>query len=278
MDTLEHPLLRDAPPASTPDGAAERPAKAEQVPPPPRRRMLLYVGIPVLALLGWGGWSHWRVHQAATDTQRSQQDFTPEVRTAQAQRTDKPVELTEPGQTVAFDNREPVRPRHRLRRRTPRRYRQPGSQGRPPAPHRRTRSRRPTRPGAGPGRPTPSWHRPSASQPAAGRRDTQPQQRHQVPHHHPGGPRLGDAAERRSIDRQRDRRRGWCYDRRGRHRRRCCQPQGPASHGPAAAGSDRVRAGHRAVRWRHHRPQRRCRRSSHRRQRQRRAHAEPATR
>ncbi|MGI4796252.1 MAG: hypothetical protein ACRYG8_19780, partial [Janthinobacterium lividum] len=77
-------------------------ARAE-IPAPPRRRVLLYVGIPVVGLLAWGGWTHWTTHQAAAETQRSQQDFIPEVRTARAQRTDKPVELTEPGQTVAFD-------------------------------------------------------------------------------------------------------------------------------------------------------------------------------
>lgn len=94
MDTLQHLVQHDD--SSTSDRQAE-------TPPPPRRRVLLYVGIPALALLGWGAWSHYQTHRTADATQQAQQDFKPEVRTARAQRTDKPVELTQPGQTVAFD-------------------------------------------------------------------------------------------------------------------------------------------------------------------------------
>ncbi len=81
----------------------DSPAQTRDVPPPPRRRLALWVAVPILALLGWGGWSHWRTHQAAAETQQQQRDFTPQVRTATAKRVDDPILLAEPGQTLAFD-------------------------------------------------------------------------------------------------------------------------------------------------------------------------------
>jgi HlyD family secretion protein len=72
-------------------------------PPPPRPRTLLFVLVPVLALLGVGGYLHWRTFADAAETQKEQEDFVPQVRTATAQRVGSPVELTLPGQTEAFD-------------------------------------------------------------------------------------------------------------------------------------------------------------------------------
>ena len=72
-------------------------------PPAPRKRVLLYVLVPVLTLLGTGAWLHWRTYADAAETQRQQEDFVPQVRTAVAQKVDTPVELTLPGQTEAFD-------------------------------------------------------------------------------------------------------------------------------------------------------------------------------
>ncbi len=76
---------------------------ANQTPPPPRKRVLLYVLVPVLLLLGLGGYLHWRTYAAAAETQQQQESFVPEVRTTTAQRVDSPVQLTLPGQTEAFD-------------------------------------------------------------------------------------------------------------------------------------------------------------------------------
>ena len=90
--------LPDARPAEQ-----QAPQKQAAVPPPPRRRLLLYVGIPLVALLAWGAWGHWRTHAAAAETQQQQRDFTPDVRTAKATKVATPIELTEPGQTEAFD-------------------------------------------------------------------------------------------------------------------------------------------------------------------------------
>lgn len=72
-------------------------------PPPPRKRILVFVLVPVLALLGLGGYLHWRTYADAAETQQEQADFVPHVRTAVAQKIDAPVDLTLPGQTEAFD-------------------------------------------------------------------------------------------------------------------------------------------------------------------------------
>ena len=72
-------------------------------PPPPRKRILVFVLMPVLALLGLGGYLHWRTYAAAAETKQEQEDFVPRVRTAVAQKLDTPVDLTLPGQTEAFD-------------------------------------------------------------------------------------------------------------------------------------------------------------------------------
>jgi HlyD family secretion protein len=72
-------------------------------PAPPRKRTLLYVLVPVLTLLGAGGYQHWRTFANAAETQKEQEDFVPQVRTMQVRKIDTPVELTLPGQTEAFD-------------------------------------------------------------------------------------------------------------------------------------------------------------------------------
>jgi HlyD family secretion protein len=72
-------------------------------PPPPRKRTLVYVLVPVILLLGTGGYLHWRTYADAAETQKEQEEFVPQVRTARAQRVDSPVDLTLPGQTEAFD-------------------------------------------------------------------------------------------------------------------------------------------------------------------------------
>lgn len=96
---------RDEPRPKEPARAGLERGKRDRAPPPPppRKRILLLVLVPVLALLGLGGYLHWQTYSAATQTQREQQDFAPPVRTATAQLVDKPVALSLPGQTEAFN-------------------------------------------------------------------------------------------------------------------------------------------------------------------------------
>ena len=63
----------------------------------------MFVLVPVVALLGLGGYLHWRTYADAAETKQEQEDFVPQVRTAVAQKVDTPVDLTLPGQTEAFD-------------------------------------------------------------------------------------------------------------------------------------------------------------------------------
>ena len=84
-----------------PDGGAGH--EDGGAPPPPRRRVLIYVLVPLLALLGFGAWQHWQTYATAAQISQQQAAFAPEVRTAKAKRVDTPVELQLPGQTEAFD-------------------------------------------------------------------------------------------------------------------------------------------------------------------------------
>jgi HlyD family secretion protein len=72
-------------------------------PPPPRRRVLAFVLVPVILLLGAGGYLHWRTYADAAETQKGQDDFIPQVRTTVVKQVDTPVQLALPGQTEAFD-------------------------------------------------------------------------------------------------------------------------------------------------------------------------------
>ena len=63
----------------------------------------MFVLVPVLALLGLGGYLHWRTYADAAETKQEQENFVPQVRTAVAQKLDTPVDLILPGQTEAFD-------------------------------------------------------------------------------------------------------------------------------------------------------------------------------
>ncbi|GJD50081.1 Multidrug resistance protein MdtE [Methylobacterium crusticola] len=92
----ERPRGEDAPPGEA--GGSPR-----AVPPPPRKRGFVLAALVLAALLGWGAYGHWQKSAAAAQTQRRTLDFVPQVRTVRAELADKPVELTLPGQTEAFE-------------------------------------------------------------------------------------------------------------------------------------------------------------------------------
>lgn len=75
----------------------------KQPPPPPRKRLLVFVIVPILALLGFGGYRHWQTYAEANETLQEQENSVPRVRTATAKKMDQPVELALPGQTEAFN-------------------------------------------------------------------------------------------------------------------------------------------------------------------------------
>lgn len=71
-------------------------------PPPPRKGPFVLVAAVAIGLLAWGGYGHWQKQSAAAETQRKTRDFVPSLRTVAASRTDKPLNLTLPGETQAF--------------------------------------------------------------------------------------------------------------------------------------------------------------------------------
>ena len=77
-------------------------AAVSDVPPPPGKRPFFLVGLVAAGLLGWGGYGHWKQAAAATETQRKVRDAAPRVRIAAVERSDKPVDLTLPGDIQAF--------------------------------------------------------------------------------------------------------------------------------------------------------------------------------
>ncbi len=103
--TVYEPVVDKAGEGRPAEGKADNSGKRDDGPPPspPRRRVLAYVLVPAVLLLALGGWWHYQTFAAASQTSDQQKDFVPEVRTAKAQRVDKPVELVLPGQTGAFD-------------------------------------------------------------------------------------------------------------------------------------------------------------------------------
>ena len=72
-------------------------------PTPARRRVALYVAIPIVVLLCWGAWLHWRQATDARDTLRDAQNFMPDVHVATAALVHGDRTTVLPGQTAAFD-------------------------------------------------------------------------------------------------------------------------------------------------------------------------------
>ncbi len=66
-------------------------------------RPLVFAGLVVVGLLGWGAWNHYDQAAEASQTQKQTQAFVPTVQVATAQREDGPVPFTLPGTVSAFD-------------------------------------------------------------------------------------------------------------------------------------------------------------------------------
>ena len=91
-------IAHNAPASSPHDGK-----KPGDVPPMPSRWMFAIVILGAACLLGYGGYKHWALDHEAAVTQKETIDFVPTVRTITAQADGKPIKLTLPGQTDAFD-------------------------------------------------------------------------------------------------------------------------------------------------------------------------------
>ncbi|KQQ41079.1 RND transporter MFP subunit [Methylobacterium sp. Leaf125] len=72
------------------------------IPPPPGKAPFLIAAVAAICLLAWGGYGQMQRRAAASETQRKINSFVPAVRTATAERADKPIDITLPGQTDAF--------------------------------------------------------------------------------------------------------------------------------------------------------------------------------
>ncbi len=69
----------------------------------PRRRVALYVIVPLIALLCWGIFIHWRQTTAAMETLQQSKSFVPDVHVTPAKQMRDEHTTTLPGQTVAFN-------------------------------------------------------------------------------------------------------------------------------------------------------------------------------
>ncbi|MCJ2006780.1 efflux RND transporter periplasmic adaptor subunit [Methylobacterium sp. WL12] len=72
--------------------------------PPPRKRPFVIALLALGSALGLGGWHHWQTYRTSLETQEDVISFVPTVRTVSAVEDDKPMRLTLPGQTEAFDH------------------------------------------------------------------------------------------------------------------------------------------------------------------------------
>ncbi len=68
----------------------------------PRRRFGVYVVVPLVVLLGWGGFVHWRQTTDAMDTLQQSRSFVPDVHVVSVKLTHDDHSTTLPGQTVAY--------------------------------------------------------------------------------------------------------------------------------------------------------------------------------
>ncbi len=69
----------------------------------PRRRVAFYVAVPLILLLCWGVFIHWRQSTAAMETLQQSKSFVPDVHVAEAKLTRDEHATVLPGQTVAYD-------------------------------------------------------------------------------------------------------------------------------------------------------------------------------
>jgi RND family efflux transporter MFP subunit len=69
----------------------------------PKKRLFLWVFLVIAAAIGYGAYGHWRQNADAAQTQDETIHFVPKVRLTSAELLDRPLELTLPGETQAFD-------------------------------------------------------------------------------------------------------------------------------------------------------------------------------
>jgi HlyD family secretion protein len=67
------------------------------------KKVFVRPALVIATLAAYGAYAHWREHTDALETQRQVIDFRPQVSTFVAKAVTKPVELTLPGETRAFD-------------------------------------------------------------------------------------------------------------------------------------------------------------------------------
>lgn len=70
----------------------------------PPRRLALYVAVPVVLVLCWGAYGHWRQQSDARDTLHASESFAPDVHVATATLSHDRTPTSLPGQTTAFDS------------------------------------------------------------------------------------------------------------------------------------------------------------------------------
>ena len=82
------------------EGSAKPDVDAPKAPP---KSLFVVVALILLALVAWGGWQHWRSYSDSKATVDATANAPVEVRTTEAKRLDKPVDMTLPGETQALD-------------------------------------------------------------------------------------------------------------------------------------------------------------------------------
>ncbi|MCW6508966.1 efflux RND transporter periplasmic adaptor subunit [Lichenifustis flavocetrariae] len=97
------PTKEESSTAAKPDDHG-KPIEGDENPPkPPPKSVFVVAGLIICALVAWGGYTHWRSYESSKQTANDTVTRPVELRTTEAKRLDKPIELTLPGETQALD-------------------------------------------------------------------------------------------------------------------------------------------------------------------------------